>query len=551
LNACCPPPLRSESRTPFGFVEVDHPTCQEPFPVSIQRALLSVSDKSGLVDFARRLAAHGIEMLSTGGTARALREAGLAVRDVSDVTGFPEILDGRVKTLHPAVHAGLLARGDKPDHLATLDAHGIGRIDLVVVNLYPFEQTVARPGIADEEAIEQIDIGGPSMLRSAAKNFDRVTVITDPADYQVIAAEIEESGDTTPATRARLAAKVFARTAAYDAAIAAWMARHAGAAGDDELPPVWTMTLPLGQSLRYGENPHQRAAFYRDSGCDETSVASAHQLQGKHLSYNNILDAEGALEMVRDFADLAPAAAVIVKHSNPCGIALGATAIEAYDRARATDPDSAFGGIVALSVEVDEELATRLGETFNEVILAPAFSDGARAVLDKKKNLRLLETGAFTPKRRAPLVRGVVGGLLVMDRDLGMIGPQNLRVVTERQPSDAERAAMLFAWRCVKWVKSNAIVYASATATVGIGAGQMSRVDAARVGVAKARTPLAGCTMASDAFFPFRDNIDTAAGHGIRCVIQPGGSVRDEEVIQAANEHGMAMAFTGMRHFRH
>ncbi|MDK2971312.1 MAG: phosphoribosylaminoimidazolecarboxamide formyltransferase / cyclohydrolase [Candidatus Sumerlaeota bacterium] len=516
----------------------------------IQRALLSVSDKTGLADFAKTLAARGVELISTGGTAKALRDAGLAVRDISEVTGFPEILDGRVKTLHPMVHGGLLGRGDKEEHVRTMAEHGIARIDLVVVNLYPFVQTIAKPGVKRDEAVEQIDIGGPSMLRSAAKNFGRVTAVCDPADYESVAAEIVAAGDTTAETRAKLAAKVFAHTAAYDAAIGAYLAKETSE-DKDALPPVWTMTLPRQQELRYGENPHQRAAFYRDPAFSETSLATAKQLQGKHLSYNNILDAEGALEMVRDFAGLAPAAAVIVKHSNPCGIALGATALEAYDRARATDPDSAFGGIIALSVEVDGALAERIGETFNEVVLAPSYAPEALERLAKKKNLRLLATGAFTPKQRVPIVRGVVGGLLVTDRDLGEVQLGDLKVVTTKHPTDEELKGMLFAWRCVKWVKSNAIVYARDSATVGIGAGQMSRVDAARVGAEKARTPLAGCTMASDAFFPFRDNIDTAAKAGIASVIQPGGSVRDAEVIEAANEHGIAMVFTGMRHFRH
>lgn len=520
--------------------------------MTIRRALLSVSDKTGVVEFAKRLAARNVELLSTGGTARALRDAGLEVTDVSQATGFPEILDGRVKTLHPAVHGGLLARGDSPEHLKTIEEHGIAPIDLLAVNLYPFAQTAARKDASFEDVVEQIDIGGPAMLRSAAKNHARVTAVCDPADYDAVAEAVESGRATDDALRRRLAAKVFAHTAAYDAAIAAWMAKQTAPTGtEEELPPVWSVSLPLGQSLRYGENPHQRAAFYHDPACDETSVASARQLQGKQLSYNNILDAEGALEMVRDFADLAPAAAVIVKHSNPCGIALGATPLEAYQRARACDPDSAFGGIIAFSAQLDAEAAGEIAQTFNEVVIAPELADGALSALATKKNLRVLATGAFTPKRRTSVMRGVVGGVLVTDRDLGTVTLGDLKVAGTVQPSEEDLRELLFAWRCVKWVKSNAIVYTRNNATIGIGAGQMSRVDSARIGVEKARSPLDGAYMASDAFFPFRDNVDTAAQHGIRGIIQPGGSVRDEEVIAAANEHGIALVFTGMRHFRH
>lgn len=515
-----------------------------------KRALISVSDKTGLAVFARQLVEAGFELVSTGGTSKALRAAGLEVLDVSEVTGFPEILDGRVKTLHPLVHGGILANGEEPEHFKQLIEHGISAVDLVAVNLYPFEETILQADVSLIEAIEKIDIGGPTLLRAAAKNHARVTVVCDSSDYAKVASEIASQGNTSPATRAQLAAKVFARTAAYDSAIAAYLQNQL--AGKDELPPVWTMGFPLAQPLRYGENPHQRAAFYRDPASSETSIGRSRQHQGKELSYNNILDAEGALEMVRDFADLARAAAVVVKHSNPCGIALGETALEAYDRARATDPDSAFGGIIALSTEVDGETATRVAGTFNEVLIAPSYSAEALEILSGKKNLRVLETGAFTPKRQTPQARGVVGGLLVMDRDLGKPGADDLKVVTENgPPSEEERRHLLFAWRCVKWVKSNAIVYTKESATVGIGAGQMSRVDAARFGAEKARQSLDGCTMASDAFFPFRDSVDTAAKHGIRAIIQPGGSVRDEEVIAAANEHGILMVFTGMRHFRH
>ncbi len=517
-------------------------------------ALLSVSDKTGLSEFASRLVMKGFQLISTGGTAKHLRAAGLAVKDISELTGFPEILDGRVKTLHPVVHAGLLARRDLPEHMGKLAELGIGTIDLVVVNLYPFVETIRKPGISFEEAVEQIDIGGPSMLRSASKNFSAVTVVVDPADYGRVIEQLESAaGTTTLELRAELAAKVFAHTSAYDAAIANHLGAHApGQKADDAgWPKQFSLSLPLAQAMRYGENPHQAAAFYRDPDCGETSLSTAKQLHGKELSYNNILDAEGALEMVRDFADLAPAAAVIVKHSNPCGIAIGKGLFEAYERARATDPDAAFGGIVALSAEVDAGTAEAINATFNEIVIAPSFSSAALEVLTKKKNLRLLATGPFTPKGSTRVVRGIVGGVIVTDRDLGMIQLKDLKAVTKAAPDSHDLAGLLFAWRCVKWVKSNAIVYANHEATVGIGAGQMSRVDSANIGAMKSRVPLKGCYMASDAFFPFRDCVDIAHRHGIKAIIQPGGSVRDEEVIAAANEHGIAMVFTGMRHFRH
>jgi phosphoribosylaminoimidazolecarboxamide formyltransferase/IMP cyclohydrolase len=492
--------------------------------MTIRTALMSVSNKSGLADFARELAALGVRILSTGGTAKHLRDAGIAVEDVSSVTNFPEMLDGRVKTLHPAIHGGLLARRDLPEHMAAIKEHNISTIDLVVVNLYPFAETVAKPGVTPEEAIEQID--------------------------DAVLKEVKGAGDTTLATRTRLAAKVFQQTAVYDGMIASWMEKHASGEAE-RLPEILTFVGPREIDLRYGENPHQRAAFYRDPACRETNVASAKLLQGKALSYNNILDAEGALEMVRDFADLAPAASVIVKHSNPCGIALGETALESYDRARETDPDSAFGGIIALTTQVDGETAARIADTFNEVVIAPSYSAEALEILAKKKNMRVLETGPFTPKERSIVLRGVVGGVLATDRDLGLVSKSELKVVSKAQPSDKDLDGLLFAWRCVKWVKSNAIVYTDHVSTIGIGAGQMSRVDSSRIGVLKARRPLAGAFMASDAFFPFRDNVDAAAKTGIRAIIQPGGSVRDEEVIAAADEHGLVMVFTGMRHFRH
>jgi phosphoribosylaminoimidazolecarboxamide formyltransferase/IMP cyclohydrolase len=522
--------------------------------MSQRLALLSVSDKSGLVDMATALHKAGLTLISTGGTASHLRNAGLPVTDVSEITKFPEILDGRVKTLHPAVHSGLLARRDLPEHMEVLAAHQFAPIDFVVVNLYPFVQTAADPNRSLEDVIEQIDIGGPSMLRSASKNYHAVTVVTDPADYGRVIEQLSSKGATTPELRAELAAKVFRQTSAYDAAIANYLAAKAlpRREGDDYgWPAIHTLSYPLAQTMRYGENPHQAAAFYRDPDCTETSIATARQLHGKELSYNNILDAEGALEMVRDFADLAPAAAVIVKHSNPCGIAIGSTPLKAYERARSTDPDSAFGGIVALSTEVDAPAAEAIGSTFNEIVIAPSFSNEALAILQQKKNLRLLATGPFTEKRNSLITRGVVGGAVVTERDLGMVHRNQLKVVSKRTPEPADLDALLFAWRCVKWVKSNAIVYTSAIQTLGIGAGQMSRIDSANIGAMKSRSPLAGAYMASDAFFPFRDCVDIAAKHEIKAIIQPGGSVRDEESIAAADEKGIIMVFTGMRHFRH
>ncbi len=537
----------------------------------VRRAVLSVSDKTGLMDFARALAARGVELISTGGTWKSLNEAGIPVTRIEDFTGFPEMLGGRVKTLHPKVFAGLLARRENPEDLATLEKHAIPLIDMIVVNLYPFAATIARPGVTWEEGVEKIDIGGPSLLRAAAKNHASVTVLCDPADYTPALEEMERSGGAiSESTRRRLARKVFAHTAQYDAAIAGWFMRQesgwappaaaeaapeaasANPAAAAAFPPVYTAALPKAQDLRYGENPHQAAAFYVDPGVEETCLARARQLNGKELSYNNLLDAEGALEAVRDLADLAPAAAVVVKHSNPCGMAVGDRLEEAYVAARECDPEAAFGGIVALSRPVDLATAGRLAETFLEVILAPEYEPDALELLcAKKKNLRLLATGAFTPKRPMRLARGIVGGALVMDRDLGTVRREDLKTVTRETPAEADLEGLLFAWRCVKWVKSNAIVYTDRRVTVGVGAGQMSRADSARLGAAKARRPLKGLYLASDAFFPFRDSVDEAAKAGVRAIIQPGGSIRDAEVIQAADEHGMIMVFTGMRHFRH
>lgn len=517
-------------------------------------ALLSVSDKTGLVGFAQSLLDEKFKLVSTGGTAAHLRDAGLDVMDVSELTGFPEVLDGRVKTLHPAVHAGLLARRDLPEHMEVLGQQGFPPIDIVAVNLYPFVQTAADPKKSFEDVVEQIDIGGPSMLRSAAKNHASVTVIVDPGDYATVLSELTAGGSISEKTRLGLARKVFTHTAMYDTAIANYLAANeapAPAEGEAAWPAVHAAALPLDQTMRYGENPHQAAAFYRDPECTETNLASARQLNGKPLSYNNMLDADGALEMVRDFAGLAPAAAVIVKHSNPCGIGLGDTPAQAYEAARSTDPDSAFGGIVAFSTGVTPSAAEHVAATFNEIVLAPSFEGKALEILSRKKNLRVLELGEFTPKHNGRIARGIVGGTLVTERDLGLIGRDELRVVTEAKPGGQDLDGLLFAWRCVKWVKSNAIVYTSRSETIGIGAGQMSRVDSARIGASKARSSLKGSYMASDAFFPFRDCVDIAAEHGIRAIVQPGGSIRDDESIAAANEHGIIMVFTGMRHFRH
>jgi len=508
------------------------------------RALLSVSDKSGVVDFARGLAALGWELVSTGGTASALRGAGLAVYDVSDVTGLPEMLDGRVKTLHPAVHGGLLARRDRPEHLAALEEHDIQVIDLVAVNLYPFRETAARAGAEPEEVVEQIDIGGPAMLRSAAKNFAAVTVVVDPADYPSVLATLHDESDD-PDFRRRLAEKVFAHTAAYDAAIATWFAAGRG----ERFPDRLMVSAERAQGLRYGENPDQAAAFYveqRGRGLDALA-----QRGGKELSFNNLLDLEGALLATEPFG--AEPACAIVKHTTPCGLAIGADARDAYRKALACDPVSAFGSVIAFTVPVDEATAADIANLFVECVVAPSFSAAAVDVLGRKKNLRVLEgsarwgTGALDVKR-------VRGGFLVQDRPVTEIDTLAWSVPTQREPTDAERLDLLFAWRAVASVKSNAIVLARDGMTVGIGAGQMSRVDAAFVAVHKARTlghETAGVVLGSDAFFPFRDGIDQAAEAGVRAIIQPGGSVRDAEVVAAADEHGIAMVFTGRRQFRH
>ena len=515
---------------------------------SIKRALISVSDKNGVVPFAKGLAAAGVSILSTGGTAKALRDAGVEVTDVSDYTGFPEIMEGRVKTLHPKVHGALLARRDSKDHMAKAAEHGIEMIDLVAVNLYPFEETVAKDGCTYEDAIENIDIGGPTMLRSAAKNHNDVTVVVDPDDYAVVLEEMKQgSGQTTLDTRKRLARKVYEHTAHYDAVISAYLA--GAQEGGEKFPKVLSLTYDRVQSLRYGENPHQQGAFYRDPIQTEPCVGSAEQLQGKEMSFNNFLDANSALELVKEFADTT---AVIVKHNNPCGVSSADNLVEAYRQARDTDPVSSFGGVIAFNREVDEETATELASTFVEVVIAPGYSNKALSVLVAKKNVRLLQVGELGTPTGGMDIKRVVGGAIYQDRDLGrMADLRKLEVASNRSPTDEEYISLAFAWKVCKHVKSNAIVYTRGNRTIGVGAGQMSRVDSARIAVLKANFPLDGTAMASDAFFPFRDGIDAAAEVGVSAVIQPGGSIRDEEVIQAANDHDMAMIFTGMRHFRH
>ena len=512
----------------------------------ITRALLSVSDKSGLAILAKVLAEAGVELISTGGTAKALRAEGLTVIELSDYTGFPEMLDGRVKTLHPKVHGGLLHIRDNAEHVATATAHGIPPIDLVVVNLYPFEQTVAKPDVSLHDAIENIDIGGPSMLRSAAKNHDSVTVIVDPADYAVVAEQVKASGGTTLETRRRLAAKVYARTAAYDAAIAAHLTK-AFSVGSEPLPTL-AVSAPLAQPLRYGENPHQKAALY--------GKFSEHyrQLHGKELSYNNILDLTAAAALIGEFQDEAPTLAIL-KHTNPCGVGRGATLREAWDRAYATDRQAPFGGIIAVNQALDRACAEAIAEIFSEVIVAPSFTDDALAVLQQKKNLRLIQVRPGAAVIGTVDIRSVgADSYLWQERDLKRTTVADLKLVTQRAPSEAELQAMLFGWRIVKHVKSNAIVYAAADRSLGIGAGQMSRVDSSRIAVWKAGEAglsLKGSVVCSDAFFPFPDGLIAAAEAGATAAIQPGGSVRDPEVIKAADERGIAMMFTGHRHFRH
>ena len=522
--------------------------------VTIRRALLSVSDKTGIVELAQALASRGVDLVSTGGTAKALRDAGLAVRDVADLTGFPEMMDGRVKTLHPMVHGGLLAVRDEPSHVAAMEEHGIGAIDLAVINLYPFAATVAR-GAERDDIIENIDIGGPAMVRSSAKNHAHVAIVTDPADY---AALVDGDGSTDFAFRKLLAAKAFAHTATYDGMIASWF----GFADQQQMfPATLPVTLEAPTVLRYGENPHQQAAFYRPAGPHGRGIGQAEQVQGKELSYNNLNDADAALDLVSEFRGGGPAC-VIVKHANPCGVATGTTLVDAYRAAFECDSVSAFGGIIAVNGPIDGAAAEAMTEIFTEVVVAPDADADARAIFAKKKNLRLLLTGELPdPARAGMVVKSITGGWLVQSRDNGRISREDLRVVTERQPTEVEIADALFAWTVAKHVKSNAIVYAHGGATAGIGAGQMNRRDSARIAAAKAQEAAEtfgwaqpktiGSAVASDAFFPFADGLLAAVEAGASMVIQPGGSMRDDEVIAAANEAGLAMVFTGMRHFRH
>jgi phosphoribosylaminoimidazolecarboxamide formyltransferase / IMP cyclohydrolase len=529
----------------------------------MKTALISVSDKTGIVEFARQLAALDVRLLSTGGTARLLADAGLAVTEVAEVTGFPEMLDGRVKTLHPRIHGGLLARRDLPEHMAALQQHGIGTIDLAVVNLYPFAKATARPDCTLDDAIENIDIGGPAMLRAAAKNWADVAVVIDPADYAQVLAELR-AGAVERSTKFMLAKKVFAHTAAYDGMISNYLsalqpgaeAHGAAVPAREAYPATYTLQLNKTQDMRYGENPHQSAAFYREPGGAPGLLAGWKQWQGKELSYNNIADADAAWECVKSFADTP--ACVIVKHANPCGVAIAATQVEAYAKAWKTDPTSAFGGILAFNRPLDEDTARRIGEhkQFVEVLIAPGFSDAARALFAAKQNVRLLEvpwSGASDAMNLLDMKR-VGGGVLLQSQDSKNVSRAELRVVTKLAPTAAQMDDLMFAWRVAKFVKSNAIVFCAGGMTLGVGAGQMSRIDSARIASIKAENAglsLKGSAVASDAFFPFRDGLDVVVDAGAACVVQPGGSMRDDEVIAAADERGIAMVFTGTRHFRH
>lgn len=517
----------------------------------VRRALISVSDKTGILEFAQALSAMNVAILSTGGTYKVLSEAGLPVTEVSEYTGFPEMMDGRVKTLHPKIHGGLLGRRGKDD--AVMAEHGIEAIDMVVVNLYPFEATVANPNCCLEDAIENIDIGGPTMLRSAAKNHNDVAVVTDPADYSRILEELKANDvQLSYATRFDLAIKTFEQTARYDGAISNYFGKMFNTEAGDNFPRTFNTQFVKKQSMRYGENPHQAAAFYTERNPSEASISTATQIQGKELSFNNIADTDAALELVKTFDETA---CVIVKHANPCGVAIGANQFEAYDRAYKTDPTSAFGGIIAFNRELDAETAKAIVDRqFVEVIIAPTVSPEAKAVVAAKQNVRLLACGEFNGQQAAYDYKRVTGGLLVQDRDLGSVAMEDLKVVSKRAPTEKEMQDLMFAWKVAKYVKSNAIVYVKDGMTIGVGAGQMSRVYSAKIAGIKAADEgleVPGSVMASDAFFPFRDGIDAAAAAGITAVIHPGGSMRDQEVIDAADEHGIAMVFTGMRHFRH
>ena len=515
----------------------------------IQRAILSVTDKSGLVDFARKLAGMGVELVSTGGTAKLLRESGISVKDISELTGFPEMLDGRVKTLHPKVHGGILHRREDSAHRSAVAEHDIPAIDMVVVNLYAFEKTAAKPGVHFEELIENIDIGGPSMIRSAAKNFQDVAVVTSPTDYDAIADEMARfAGSLSSETKWRLAQKAFATTAAYDSAIASTLERvgvngHFELRASEGFPQTLRLSFQKTMDLRYGENPHQKAAMYSDGS--GMGVANARQLQGKELSYNNITDLQAAWDLAQDFDDTVCA---IIKHTNPCGVATGKTLVEAYLRALECDPVSAFGGVIGVNRPVDAEAAAEMSKLFLEVIAAPTFDAAAKEIFSTKKNLRLVEVPAG---QQNWVLKNISGGMLIQDADLHQLADSELKIVTKRPPSPEEKRALLFAWKVCKHVKSNAILYARDGQTVGIGAGQMSRVDACKVGAMKAQLPLKGTVAASDAFFPFPDGVEEISKTGATAIIQPGGSVRDQEVIEASDRLGLAMIFTGVRHFRH
>ena len=515
----------------------------------IQRAILSVTDKTGLVEFARKLAGMDVELISTGGTAKLLRESGIKVKDISELTGFPEMLDGRVKTLHPKVHGGILHRRENAAHRSAVAEHGIQPIDMVVVNLYAFEKTASKPGVPFDELVENIDIGGPSMIRSAAKNFQDVAVVTSPADYDALAQEMANSGgQLSSATKWRLAQKAFATTAAYDSAIASTLER-VNSNGRFELRPQegFPSTLRLSfqktMDLRYGENPHQKAAMYSD-GSDK-GVANGHQLQGKELSYNNIVDMQAAWDLAQEFEE--PVVAII-KHTNPCGTATGKTLLEAYKKALECDPVSAFGGVIGVNRVIDGETAEEMAKLFLEVIVTPGVEDAAKTKFGTKKNLRLVQV---VPSEQKWVLKNVSGGMLLQDADIRPLTETDLKVVTRRAPTPEEKRALLFGWKVCKHVKSNAILYVRDGQTVGVGAGQMSRVDSCKIGAMKAQLPLKGTVAASDAFFPFPDGIEEIAKAGSTAIIQPGGSVRDQEVIEAADRHGMAMIFTGVRHFRH
>ena len=512
--------------------------------MAVKRALISVSNKEGIIPFAKQLAELGVDIISTGGTKRALEEAGVPVISISDVTGFPEILDGRVKTLHPAIHGGILAVRSDERHQAALKEHGIRPIDLVVVNLYPFQQTIAKPDVTLAEAIENIDIGGPTMVRAAAKNYADVAIVVDPADYPMVIEELKTTGSIQAKTRQQLAAKAFRHTAAYDAMIAEYLTGLAG----EEYPETLTVTYTKKQSLRYGENPHQSAAFYAKPLGAAFSIAKAAQLHGKELSYNNINDANAAINLIREFQE--PAAAAI-KHMNPCGVGVGATLLEAFTKAYEADPVSIFGGIVAVNREVDKETAERMHDIFLEIVIAPSFSDEALAILTKKNNIRLLTLDFAAPDVKEKTLVSVNGGLLVQEADKYTLEDAEWNIVTKREPTEAEREQLRFAWKVVKHVKSNAIVLAKNGMTVGVGAGQMNRVGAANIAIEQAGEQAVGAVLASDAFFPMDDTVEAAAKAGITAIIQPGGSIRDADSIRKADEYGMAMVFTGVRHFKH